>query len=89
MSVIEVRDPDDIWFQQDGATWHTAHASGRWIGNPRSCDITPLDFLLWGYVMSKFHRDKLAPIDELKAKIVRVFRQNENWNFSMGQEIIF
>ncbi|GFU14906.1 uncharacterized protein TNCV_3386901 [Trichonephila clavipes] len=54
------------WFQQDGATCHAARATidllkdtfgDRLISRfgpvnwpPRSCDLTPLDYFLWGYV---------------------------------------
>ncbi|GFX94515.1 uncharacterized protein TNCV_3087441 [Trichonephila clavipes] len=56
----------DLWIQQDGATCHTARATidllkdtlgDRLISRfgpvnwpPRSCDLTPLDYFLWGYV---------------------------------------
>ncbi|GFV30617.1 putative DD41D transposase [Trichonephila clavipes] len=59
-------DVQELWFQQDGATCHTAHATidllkdtfgNRLISRfvpvnwpPRSCDLTPLDYFLWGYV---------------------------------------
>ena len=55
-------DVDDVYFQQDGATYHTSGEtigflrekfSGRMISrngdynsSPRSCDLTPLDFFL-------------------------------------------
>jgi hypothetical protein len=55
-----------IHFQQDGAPPHyleevheclNTHFPGRWIGRaastalpPRSLDLTPLDFFLWGFV---------------------------------------
>ena len=58
----------DMWFQQDGATCHTARVTmdllrGEFVehfisrsgpGNwpPRSCDLTPSDYFVWGYVMS-------------------------------------
>ncbi|GFS89694.1 putative DD41D transposase [Trichonephila clavipes] len=57
-------DVQELWFQQDGATCHTAHATidllkdtfgDRLISRfgpvnwpPRSCDLTPLDYFLWG-----------------------------------------
>ncbi|GFX88060.1 hypothetical protein TNCV_158781 [Trichonephila clavipes] len=59
-------DVQELWFQQDGATCHTARATidllkdtfgDRLISRfgpvnwpPRSCDLTPLDYFLWGYV---------------------------------------
>jgi len=59
---------------------------------PRSCDITVLDFFLWGYVKSKVYMDKPATIEALEANITRVIDQIplemlerviENWNFRM------
>ncbi|GFV51835.1 putative DD41D transposase [Trichonephila clavipes] len=61
-------DVQKLWFQQDGAACHTARATidllkdafgDRLISRfgpvnwpPRSCDLTPLDYFLWGYVKS-------------------------------------
>ncbi|GFS88425.1 uncharacterized protein TNCV_1751471 [Trichonephila clavipes] len=58
----------ELWFQQDGATFHTARATidllkdtfgDRLISRfapvnwpPRSCDLKPLDYFLWGFVKS-------------------------------------
>ncbi|GFV46751.1 DUF4817 domain-containing protein [Trichonephila clavipes] len=58
------QDVQELWFQQDGATCHTARATidllkdtfgDRLISRfrpvnwpPRSCDLTPLDYFLWG-----------------------------------------
>ena len=83
-------DPDEMWFQQDGATCHTAIATidllkskfgdklisrnGPVNWPPRSCDLTPLDYFLWGYVKSLVYADKPATIDALEANIVRVLR---------------
>ena len=36
---------------------------------PRSCDLTLLDYFLWGYVKSLFYLDKLQSIDALEANI--------------------
>jgi len=68
-SRMEEEDIDDIWFQQDGATCHTANVTidllhstfeNRIISRngdvnwpPRSCDLTPLDYFLWGAVKDK------------------------------------
>lgn len=105
---IEARDLHDIWFQQDGATCHVARETmallrGRFgeqfisrLGPvnwpPRSCDITPLDFFLWGYVKSKVYVDKPASIEVLEANITRVIgeiplemlqRVIANWTYRM------
>ena len=66
---IEEEDISNIWLQQDGATSHTAEATldvlrpvfeDRIISRraddvwpPRSCDLTPLDYYLWGAVKYK------------------------------------
>jgi hypothetical protein len=49
---------------------------GRWIGRdspmpwpPRSPDITPLDFFLWGYVKSNVFRTPVNGLDDLKTRI--------------------
>ncbi|GFV77620.1 transposable element Tc3 transposase [Trichonephila clavipes] len=78
-----------LWFQQDGATCHTARATidlfkdtfgdrlisrfGPVIWPPRSCDLTPLDYFLWGYVKSLVYADKPQTLDHLKDNVHRVF----------------
>ncbi|GFS58028.1 putative transposase [Trichonephila clavipes] len=75
-------DVRELWFQQDGATCHTARATidllkdtfgGRLISRfgpvnwpPRSCDLTPLDYFLWGYVKSLVYADKPQTLDHLE-----------------------
>jgi hypothetical protein len=39
------------------------------LKNPRSPDITPLDFFLWGYVKSIVFRTPVNGLDELKTRI--------------------
>ncbi|GBM03348.1 hypothetical protein AVEN_256893-1 [Araneus ventricosus] len=48
----------------------------RWIGrggpipwSPRSPDITPLDFFLWGYVKNIAYQSPILDTDELKSRI--------------------
>ncbi|GFX27514.1 uncharacterized protein TNCV_4995691 [Trichonephila clavipes] len=81
-------DVQELWFQQDGATCHTARATidllkdtfgDRLISRfepvnwpPRSCDLTPLDYFLWGYVKSLVYADKLQTLDHLEDNIRRV-----------------
>ena len=71
---IEEEDIGKIWFQQDGATYHTAEATLDVLGPvfedriisrrtevvwlPRSCDLTPLDSFLWGAVKDTCYADK-------------------------------
>ncbi|GFV41900.1 uncharacterized protein TNCV_4140071 [Trichonephila clavipes] len=78
----------ELWLQQDGATCHTVHATidllkdtlgDRLISRfgpvnwpPRSCDLTPLDYFLWGYVKSLVYADKPQMFDHLEDSIRRV-----------------
>ncbi|GFV41775.1 transposable element Tc3 transposase [Trichonephila clavipes] len=39
---------------------------------PRSCDLTPLDYFLWGYVKSLVYADKPQTLDPLEDNIGRV-----------------
>ncbi|GFY29930.1 putative transposable element [Trichonephila clavipes] len=81
-------DVQELWFQQDGATCHTARATidllkdtfgdrlisrfGPVNWSPRSCDLTPLDYFLWGYVKSLVYEDKPQTLDHLADNIRRV-----------------
>ena len=42
---------------------------------PRSCDLTPLDYFLWGYVKAHVYSDKLATNDALEANIEEFIRE--------------
>ena len=66
---IEVEDIGNIWFKQDGVTYHTAEATLdvlRPVFEDRSCDLIPLDYYLWGAVKDKYYADKSETIDALK-----------------------
>ena len=79
---IEEEDIGNIWFQRDGATCHTAEAKldvlctvfkdriisrrAEVVWLPRSCDLTQLDYNLWGAVKNKCYADKPETIDALK-----------------------
>ena len=74
LTKIEEEDIGYIWFQEDGATCHTVEAildilrpafADRIIRRradvvwpPRSCDLTPLGYYLWGAVKDKCYVDK-------------------------------
>ena len=52
--------------------------ANRWIGRdgptpwpPRSPDITPVDFFLWGYVKNKVFSTPVPDITNLKARCIR------------------
>ncbi|GFX87094.1 uncharacterized protein TNCV_2151481 [Trichonephila clavipes] len=81
-------DVQELWFQHDGATCLTARATidllkdtfgDRLISRfgpvnwpPRSCDLTLLDYFLWGYVKSLVYADKPQTLDHLEDNIRRV-----------------
>ena len=76
---------DDIWFQQVGATCHTADVTidlsrtvfeNRIISQnsdincpPQSCDLTPLDYVLCGAVKGKCYTNHLETIEASKHEI--------------------
>ncbi|GFY05078.1 putative transposable element [Trichonephila clavipes] len=81
-------DVQELWFQQDGATCRTALATINLLKDmfgdrliscfgpvnwpPRSCDLTPLDCFLWGYVKSLVYADTPQTLDHLEDNIRRV-----------------
>lgn len=83
--VKKLRKIRSIIFQQDGAPPHFSievrqflhnHFSDRWIGRggpirwaPRSPDLTPLDFFLWGHVKNNVYKSPIKDMNELKTKI--------------------
>jgi hypothetical protein len=76
-----------IIFQQDGASVHFAKAvrswlndkfDDRWIGRggpipwaPRSPDLTPLDFFLWGHIKTNIYKTRIKDLDDLKTRITQ------------------
>jgi hypothetical protein len=74
-----------LWFQQDGATAHTARASMEVLREifpgclislrgdipwpAHSPDLSPCDFFLWGYLKAEVFKCKAQSIDELKDAI--------------------
>ena len=83
----------NTWFQQDGATCHTANETlalvrekfpGRVISRrghvnwpPRSCDLTPLDCFLWGYVKSRDYANHPATIHNLESNDIQTIAENQ------------
>ena len=82
---IEEEDISNILFQQDGATCNTAETTpddlrpvfedrnisrrADVVWPPRSCDLTPLNYYLWGAVKDKCYANKLEIIDAVKDNI--------------------
>ena len=77
-----------VVFPQDGAPPHWSLIvrdilnetfPNRWIGrngptpwSPRSPDITPLDFFLWGYVKDRVCRTPVRDVKTLQSRIIEV-----------------
>jgi hypothetical protein len=55
----------------------SSHAMVIRIGHLRSCDLTPCNFFLWGFVKSRVYAKKPQTIPELKAEIRRVIGEIE------------
>ena len=84
---LDELDINDMWFQQDGSTSHTARITmdllkgkfgervisrnGPVEWPPRSCDLTPLDFFLWGHIKSMVYANKPATLDDLRQHATR------------------
>jgi ribosomal protein S25 len=76
-----------MFFQQDGApahfsknvrAWLNNNFGDRWIGRggpiswaPRSPDLTPLDFFLWGHVKTNVYKTQVKDLNDLMARITR------------------
>lgn len=76
------------YFQQDGATAHTTRGNLTYLAEffedrvisrdlwpPRSPDLTPPDFFLWGYLKNKIFRNRMHDIEELKNAITYEINQ--------------
>jgi len=72
---IALLEPDerDCWFQQDNARPHTARTTKAFLKEffddrlisdglwpPRSTDLSPLDFFLWGYIKDRAYVNRPA-----------------------------
>ena len=76
---------EDIWFQQDWASCHTTNVTINLLRTvfehrinsrnsdvnrlPRSYDLTPLDYFLWGAVKDKCYANHPETIEALKHEI--------------------
>lgn len=63
--------------------WLNENFQGKWIGRnspfvawpPRSPDLTPLDFFLWGAIKNKVYKTRPRTLEELKTRIKQVCEQ--------------
>ena len=82
--VLRTPDYKKYHFQQDGVTPHTATIVQTWLGKrfgerfidkdswpPRSPDINPCDFYLWGHLKEVAYNPLPKTLDDLKANLER------------------
>jgi transposase len=83
-----------MWYQHDGARPHfcipvrdylSEQYGNRWIGRngpvtwpPRSPDLTPLDYFLWGYLKSEVYKEEFYSREQLLQKIITVCQNIRN-----------
>jgi len=86
-ALIHLHSRHELWFQQDGATCHTANDTMELLhemfGNniisrratlawpPRSPDLTAPDYFLWGYLKERVYTNKPETLEDLKENIRR------------------
>lgn len=81
---LRTKDYKMYYFQQDGATPHTANIVQNWLKTkfddrfidklqwpPRSPDLSACDFFLWGYLKSRVYNPIPKTLDDLKENIER------------------
>jgi hypothetical protein len=81
----------NYYFQQDGATPHTANLVQEWLSSkfsdqfidknqwpPRSPDLNPCDYFLWGYLKSVVYNPLPKTLDDLKENISREINKINN-----------
>ncbi|GFW51407.1 DUF4817 domain-containing protein [Trichonephila clavipes] len=101
--ISNIHDVQELWFQQDGATCHTTRATidllkdtfdDRLISRfgpvnwpSRSCDLTPLDYFLWGFVKPLVYADKPQTLDHLEGNIRRVIADIRPQMFEKSSKI--
>lgn len=84
--IVEEHGLGDLWFQQDGATAHTARISlnvlremfpGRLVSSrgdvgwpARSPDLSICDFFLWGYLKEKVFKRRPHTLPQLRERII-------------------
>ncbi len=86
--LIRIYDYQKYYFQQDGATPHTAELVQSWLTTkfsekfvhkkmwpPRSPDLNPCDFYLWGYLKSVVYNPLPKTLDDLKINITREIKK--------------
>lgn len=82
---------NNLWWQQDGAPAHFAlpvrdylntQYPNCWIGRrgpvawpPRSPDMTPMDYFLWGYIKCKVYQTEPTTVENMQQRIQTVIAE--------------
>lgn len=92
---IPLNEYQGIIWQQDGAPYHNVRRVTEflnnnfreWIGKsgtyqwpPRSPDLTPLDFFLWGYLKNKVYYMRVGSVNDIRNKIIQEIEEINNSN---------
>ena len=80
----KVKDYENYYFQQDGAIPHTANMVQQWLTSkfgdkfmakqrwpPRSPELNPCDYFLWGYLKGRAYDPLPKTLDDLKTNFER------------------
>jgi hypothetical protein len=84
----QIPNPKKFYFQQDGASPHTADVVQTWLKGqfgklfidkeswpPRSPDLNPCDFYLWGHLKALVYNPLPKTLDDLKATMHREIKK--------------
>jgi transposase len=83
--VKEMYGDDYFIFQQDSAPSHKAKNTQKWLAAnfpdfwtpddwpASSPDLNPLDFCIWGYMLSKINNTKNVSLDQFKVMLVKIW----------------
>lgn len=100
MNEIALSRVADIIFQHDGAPPHRSQniqqylrqEFNTWIGHggtvewpPRSPDLTPLDFSIWGIIKDDVYASGVHSLEELKARITRALNRISSQTLQKNQ----
>ncbi|EEZ97614.1 hypothetical protein TcasGA2_TC012948 [Tribolium castaneum] len=74
-------------FAVDVRQWLQQHFAGRWIGRgneaphfwpPRSPDLNPLDFYVWGTIKQEVYKTQVENLEDLMARVNRITTERKN-----------
>lgn len=88
------------YYQMDGAPPHSTNEvsallyeifEDRWIANrgpfrypPRSPDLTPLDFFVWGYIKNKVYEDPVTTKENMMCRVRSAFNNMRNYSIRLA-----